>query len=262
MRSFDRDNRKERCKRDIQTPARKQAWAKKLHFLKIAVFFFSIFWWGNYFNRLCQLLYNWIRMNMIFKISRSEMFYKISVLKNFAKFTWKHVRPVTLLKRDSSAGVFLRILGNLQNNSGRLLLDFFIRFTGFFLPPSEVIETRLLLFLNIFYHIFWTWWIWSFIKRQKSGKSSDNESYNEWQRMTTSSTTSDNEWYNEWQRVTMNDNEWQRVVQRVTTNDSEWQRVTTSGKTNDSSYNEWQWVVQRITTSDNEWQRITTSDNE
>ena len=42
---------------------------------------------------------------------------------------------------------------------------------------------------------------WSFIKRQTIG------------------TTSDNDWYNEWQRV----------IQRVTTNDNEWQRVTTSG---------------------------------
>ena len=47
-------------------------------------------------------------------------------------------------------------------------------------------------------------------------------------------TTSDNEWYNEWQRMTTsgtaNDNEWQRVLQ--------W--VTTSGTTNDNKWsNEW-----------------------
>ena len=47
------------------------------------------------------------------------------------------------------------------------------------------------IFLTIKDHIFW-----SFIKRQTSGTSSDNE--------------------------------WQRVVQRVTTNDNEWQRVTIS----------------------------------
>ena len=61
-------------------------------------------------------------------------------------------------------------------------------------------------------------------------------------------TSSDNEWYNEWQRV----------VQRVTTNDNEWQpvvQVTTSD-------NEWQQVVQRVTTSDNRWHRLTRSDNE
>ena len=65
---------------------------------------------------------------------------------------------------------------------------------------------------------------WSFIKRQSSSTSSDNE----WQRVV--------------QRVTTNDNEWQRT----TTSDDEWQRVTTNGTTND---NEWQ----RMATSDNEW---------
>ena len=54
----------------------------------------------------------------------------------------------------------------------------------------------------------------------------------EWQRVTASGTKSDNEWYNEWQRVT--------------TSDSEWQRVTTSDK-------EWQRVVQRVTANENEW---------
>ena len=44
--------------------------------------------------------------------------------------------------------------------------------------------------------------------------------------------TSDNEWYNEWQRMT--------------TSDNKWQRVTTSDK-------KWHWVVQRVTTNDNEW---------
>ena len=57
----------------------------------------------------------------------------------------------------------------------------------------------------------------SFIKRQTSGTSSDNE----WQRVTTSGTTSDKEW------------------QRVTTSDNEW-------------YNEWQRVVQQVIKSDNE----------
>ena len=36
-----------------------------------------------------------------------------SFSKIFAKFKWKHLRPVTLLKRDSSAGVFLWFLQNL-----------------------------------------------------------------------------------------------------------------------------------------------------
>ena len=85
----------------------------------------------------------------------------------------------------------------------------------------------------------------SFIKRQTSGTSSDNE----WQRMT----TIDNEWYNEWQQMTASDNEWynewQRGVQRVTTNDNEWQRVV-------------QQVTTSYTTSDNEWQQIAMSDSE
>ena len=71
-----------------------------------------------------------------------------------------------------------------------------------------------------------------FIKRQTSGKSSDNE----------------------WQWVTANDNEWYNKRQRVTTNDNEWYD------------NEWQGVVQQVATSgtasDNEWQRVTTYDNE
>ena len=50
--------------------------------------------WGNCFNRLCQLLYDLIR---IFKSSDWQMFYKKDALKNFAKFTWKNLRPVTLL---------------------------------------------------------------------------------------------------------------------------------------------------------------------
>ena len=72
--------------------------------------------------------------------------------------------------------------------------------------------------------------LWSFIKRQTSGTSSDNE----WQRVVQRVITNDSEWYNEWQRV----------VQRVTTNDNEW-------------YNEWQ----RVTTGGMEWREVTTSDN-
>ena len=52
----------------------------------------------------------------------------------------------------------------------------------------------------------------SFIKIQTSGKSSKNEWYNEWQRVTTSGTTSCDKWYNKWQRETTSNNEWQRVV--------------------------------------------------
>ena len=54
------------------------------------------------------------------------MFNKICVLKNFAKFTGKHLcwsllliqlqtfRPATLLKRDSNTGVFLEILQKFE----------------------------------------------------------------------------------------------------------------------------------------------------
>ena len=76
----------------------------------------------------------------------------------------------------------------------------------------------------------------SFIKRQTSGISSDNE----WQRVTTSGTTSDNEWH------------------QMTTSDNEWKRVTTSGAKSDE---EWQRVIQRVTTSDNKKQWVTASDS-
>ena len=58
-------------------------------------------------------------------------------------------------------------------------------------------------------------YLWSFIKRQTSGTSNDND---------------DDEWYNEWQ---WSDNEWQWVIE----NDNEWQRMTASDKTNE---NEWE----------------------
>ena len=82
--------------------------------------------------------------------------------------------------------------------------------------------------------------IGSFIKRQTSGTSSDNE----WQRVTTSDTTSDNEWQQATTKGKEWYNEWQRVVQRMTTSDSERQRVTTND-------NEWY----------KEWQRVTISVN-
>ena len=85
----------------------------------------------------------------------------------------------------------------------------------------------------------------SFIKRQTSGTSGENE-WQQWQRGEQRVTTNDNEWYNEWKRAV---NEWQRVVQRMATSDSKWQRVTMSKKewqpmkTNDS---ESQKVIQRV----------------
>ena len=90
----------------------------------------------------------------------------------------------------------------------------------------------------------------SFIKRQTSGISSDNE----WQRVTTSGTTSDNEWQRVTTSGTTSDNEWQWM----TTSYNEWQWVTTSGTTSDK---EWQRVIQRVTTSDNKWQWVIASDS-
>ena len=68
----------------------------------------------------------------IYYFIRSQIFFKIVVLKNFAIFTGKHsywsfffiklqvIRPAALLKRDSNTGVFLWIL---QNFSEQLLLQ-------------------------------------------------------------------------------------------------------------------------------------------
>ena len=61
---------------------------------------------------------------LTYRSNHSKIFFKIGVLKNFAKFTRKHLwwrffliklqtwRPATLLKRDSNTGAFLRYLRN------------------------------------------------------------------------------------------------------------------------------------------------------
>ena len=49
------------------------------------------------------------------------MFSKAGVLKIFAKFIRKHLRPVAMLKRDPSSGLFPANSDNLL----RTLLDFF-----------------------------------------------------------------------------------------------------------------------------------------
>ena len=75
-------------------------------------------------------------MNMIFKISRSKIFYKIRVLKSFAQFKLKHLRPVT------AAQVFFCEFCEIFKNSfftehlWQLLLDFFICFTVFCNPVN------------------------------------------------------------------------------------------------------------------------------
>ena len=91
------------------------------------------------------------------------MFYKIDVFKNFAEFTWKQPRPVTLKKKTPVQVLsceFCEIFKSpfRQNTSGWLLLDFF-HWLNCFLPHSELIETSFFLFFNIFYHGFWMWWI-------------------------------------------------------------------------------------------------------
>ena len=55
----------------------------------------------------------------VHRTSRSQMFFKIVVRKNFANFTGKHLcwsRPVVFLKRDSNTGIFLWNLLNFKNN--------------------------------------------------------------------------------------------------------------------------------------------------
>ena len=88
----------------------------------------------NCSNRLCQVLFNWIQINVTFKSSRSQNFHKIGVLisQNSKKKKTRALnspynkvtvlRPVTLLKTVSSTCVF-------QWTSRRLLLDFFINVT-------------------------------------------------------------------------------------------------------------------------------------
>ena len=81
--------------------------------------------WQNCFNRLCQLLNNWIPNE-----HHSQMFYKLGVLKNFAKFTWIH-------QRETPAQVFLANFAKflrtpfLQNTSGQMFLDFFMFYCFF-----------------------------------------------------------------------------------------------------------------------------------
>ena len=102
-------------------------------------------------------------INMVLQSSHSLLFYKIGVLKNFAEFTWKQLRFVTLIKKTPVQVLsceFCKVFKNpfWKNTSSWLLLDFF-HSLNCFLPPSELIETRFFLFLNMFYHSFLTWWI-------------------------------------------------------------------------------------------------------
>ena len=78
---------------------------------------------------------NWLNLN---RTSRPEVFCKKGVLRNFTKFTGKHLcqslffnkvavlRPAALLKRDSGAGVFgatCSIFHPSKNNAASILQE-------------------------------------------------------------------------------------------------------------------------------------------
>ena len=91
------------------------------------------------------------------------MFCKIGAFEHFAEFTWKQLRSVTLIKKNPVQVLSCEFCEFFrrpfwQNTSRRLLLDFF-HSLDFFLSPSELVETRFFLFLDMFYHGFPTWWI-------------------------------------------------------------------------------------------------------
>ena len=69
-------------------------------------------------------------INMVLQSSHSLLFYKIGVLKNFAEFTWKQLRSVTLIKKNPVQVLsceFCKFFKNpfWQNTFRWLLLDFF-----------------------------------------------------------------------------------------------------------------------------------------
>ena len=90
--------------------------------------------------RICNESAMWIWMNMIFKSSRSQMSYCNSVKKR-------------LQRRCEFCENFKNF--SLTEHLWMTVSGFFVCFTVFS-PPSEQIETK---FLNIFYHVFQTWWI-------------------------------------------------------------------------------------------------------
>ena len=90
---------------------------KKLLFSLVLIFFDENnnskirYVWGSCSNRFCQVLFNWIQINMVFKSCYSQKFYKIDPLENFLKFKWKQakslfnkatvLRFLTLLKKTA-----------------------------------------------------------------------------------------------------------------------------------------------------------------
>ena len=84
-------------------------------------------------------------------------------LKNFAEFTWKHLRAVPQVKRNSIASAFLwicEIFKNpfLQNTSGRLLLNFF-HSLGCFFATRLTNRNQVFSIFEYVYHGFRTWWM-------------------------------------------------------------------------------------------------------
>ena len=64
-------------------------------------------------------------MNRTFKSSHLHIFYKKGVLKKFAEFAGKHLRPLTLLKKNPAQTFSCEFCKFFKNTFRRLLLDFF-----------------------------------------------------------------------------------------------------------------------------------------
>ena len=105
------------------------------------VYLLIVYYWKicniSRFRALLQIKFCWLIWLKTYRSSCPEAFCKKGVLRNFAKFTGKHlcqspffnkvvdlffnkvegIRPVTLLKRGSGAGSFLWILWNFLKNT-------------------------------------------------------------------------------------------------------------------------------------------------
>ena len=126
---------------------------------------------------------------------------------------WKLQAVMIVISGESAFGIHcillaIPIISNSSVKTYFKLLDLSFMWTiksHSFWKLLQKATNKKLLRQNALIHCYWAT---SFIKRQKSGTSSDNE------------------WCNEWQLMATSDNEWQRVVQRMTASDNEW-------------YNEW-----------------------
>ena len=168
---------------------------------------------------------------------------KVHTLKSVLKivvlrFWWKSLKntcdPETVVCRCSSNLEFLKKPSTLQ---------FYLKKT-----PTPKCFSRNTYFWRMFVNGYilkngkpcFTFWR-SFVKRQTSSTSSDNE----WQRMTSSCTTSDNEWQRVTTSDTTSDKEWQRMA-RVTASES-------SGTANENGtvhFKEWMIVIIWMTKRD------------